>query len=120
LTPSMPARSSSNSASGAHSAVANVSLTAGSPPQATEFSSVRRNGSPAPWASRTAGAPAPCPRWHARSAAEEWWDRYAEIPGRDSPPPVPRAEHPARTWGVHARRSRRRRVVPRRELGRQQ
>src|ERR1035437_3632729 len=49
-----PALSSSNSASGAHSAVANVLLTPFRPPQVTELISVRRTGRPARLALRTA------------------------------------------------------------------
>ena len=47
LADSTPARTSSNSASGAHSAVANVSLTPFVPPQVTELISVSQSGSPA-------------------------------------------------------------------------
>ncbi len=56
LTPSTPARISVNSASGAHSAVANVLLTPGLPPHVTELSSVRRNFKPAACATATAAA----------------------------------------------------------------
>ena len=49
-----PALSSSNSASGAHSAVANVLLTPLRPPQVTELISVRRTGKPARLAALTA------------------------------------------------------------------
>src|SRR3974377_1443409 len=51
--PITPARISSNRASGAHSAVANVLETPDSPPQVTELSSVRRTWSPARAAIRT-------------------------------------------------------------------
>src|ERR1019366_8119821 len=49
-----PALSSSNSASGAHSAVANVLVTPFRPPQVTELISVRRTGKPARLAVLTA------------------------------------------------------------------
>ena len=55
FTPSTPARSSEKSASGAQSAVANALLTPARPPQLMELSSVRRNRTPASWASSTSG-----------------------------------------------------------------